>query len=360
MKAHVRVLYCREQNEKCTSIVSIGTVFALVHRVQTPAVVDTEGGSQRHLHWDLFEDNEHLFYSETIRWTLSQVDGLYRLCALKATGAEPPELPTVSVAVGPHGEPLLHAPPLNDELVAPAEESTRKGGKQTAPDAKKSGVQRVLSGADLTLAFHIPSHRMPCALCSRDGLRRERGRVAGVESNESVQRRRRLDGEGERDAAATAGAAHDNGAHVAAVGARVRAQQGTRAGARASHAHAYTIFSVRLGACRRAAAGRAHRASACRSTTRTASTASSSSSWCAPLATRHLPLATRSRSRSRSQGCWRKITVDDSIPFDADDRPLLPFIAKRPHELWPALLVKGLLKIAALEYPIRFNRDCCE
>ena len=107
-----------------------------------PAVVDTEGGSQQHLHWDLFEGNEHLFYSETIRWTLSQVDGLYRLCALKATGAEPPELPSVSVAVGPHGEPLLHAPPQMDELAAPAEESTRKGGgKQTAAEAKKSGVQ---------------------------------------------------------------------------------------------------------------------------------------------------------------------------------------------------------------------------
>ena len=80
-------------------------------------------------------------------------------------------------------------------------------------------------------------------------------------------------------------------------------------------------------------------------------------------ATLYSPLATRSSafkfaftlaftSSARAQGCWRKLTVDDSIPFGADDRPLLPFIAKRPHELWPALLVKGLLKIAALEYPI--------
>lgn len=104
-------------------------------------VVDAEGGSQRHLHWDLFDGNEQLFYSETVRWMLSQVDGLYRLCALKATGAEPPELPTVSVAVGPHGEPMLHAPPLSDELAAPAEETTRKGGKQNAADAKKSGAR---------------------------------------------------------------------------------------------------------------------------------------------------------------------------------------------------------------------------
>nr|CAH8872076.1 unnamed protein product [Trichobilharzia regenti] len=47
-------------------------------------------------------------------------------------------------------------------------------------------------------------------------------------------------------------------------------------------------------------------------------------------------------------GCWRKIIVDDLIPFDEEDRPLLPQ-TKQPHELWPMLLTKALLKIASVD-----------
>ncbi|KAH8862579.1 Androglobin [Schistosoma japonicum] len=47
-------------------------------------------------------------------------------------------------------------------------------------------------------------------------------------------------------------------------------------------------------------------------------------------------------------GCWRKIIVDDSIPFDEDDKPLLPQ-SRQSYELWPMLLTKALLKIASVE-----------
>ena len=79
------------------------------------------------------------------------------------------------------------------------------------------------------------------------------------------------------------------------------------------------------------------------------------------------------------QGCWRKVTVDDFLPFleesasatngDVDTAtatqgsggggdvaptqvnyvPLYPRTGQ-PTELWPALLTKAVLKIAALEY----------
>ncbi|KAA0195483.1 Androglobin [Fasciolopsis buskii] len=48
-------------------------------------------------------------------------------------------------------------------------------------------------------------------------------------------------------------------------------------------------------------------------------------------------------------GCWRKIVVDDLIPFGEDNLVLLPR-SRHTHELWPMLLTKGLLKIAALDY----------
>lgn len=48
-------------------------------------------------------------------------------------------------------------------------------------------------------------------------------------------------------------------------------------------------------------------------------------------------------------GCWRKIIVDDSIPFDDNDRLLLPS-TNQQHELWPMILTKALLKIAAIDY----------
>ncbi|XP_068199432.1 androglobin [Antennarius striatus] len=44
-------------------------------------------------------------------------------------------------------------------------------------------------------------------------------------------------------------------------------------------------------------------------------------------------------------GCWRKITIDDSMPFDEEDNLLLPASTCR-SELWPMLLAKALIKIA--------------
>ncbi|XP_051908840.1 androglobin isoform X2 [Hippocampus zosterae] len=43
-------------------------------------------------------------------------------------------------------------------------------------------------------------------------------------------------------------------------------------------------------------------------------------------------------------GCWRKITVDDSMPFDKDNNLLLPASSCRT-ELWPMLLSKALIKV---------------
>ncbi|XP_034555079.1 androglobin isoform X2 [Notolabrus celidotus] len=44
-------------------------------------------------------------------------------------------------------------------------------------------------------------------------------------------------------------------------------------------------------------------------------------------------------------GCWRKITVDDSMPFDEENNLLLP-ASTCQSELWPALLAKALIKMA--------------
>ncbi|XP_056873061.1 androglobin isoform X5 [Takifugu flavidus] len=44
-------------------------------------------------------------------------------------------------------------------------------------------------------------------------------------------------------------------------------------------------------------------------------------------------------------GCWRKITVDDSMPFSEANQLLLPASACQ-SELWPMLLAKALLKVA--------------
>ncbi|XP_076825894.1 androglobin-like isoform X2 [Clavelina lepadiformis] len=50
-------------------------------------------------------------------------------------------------------------------------------------------------------------------------------------------------------------------------------------------------------------------------------------------------------------GCWRKIVVDDLLPFDADDRLLLPATTKEV-ELWPMLLAKALIKVASIDYNV--------
>ncbi|KAK2856208.1 hypothetical protein Q5P01_004943 [Channa striata] len=44
-------------------------------------------------------------------------------------------------------------------------------------------------------------------------------------------------------------------------------------------------------------------------------------------------------------GCWRKITVDDYMPFDEDNNLLLP-ASTLQSELWPMLLAKALIKVA--------------
>jgi len=48
------------------------------------------------------------------------------------------------------------------------------------------------------------------------------------------------------------------------------------------------------------------------------------------------------------QGCWRKVIIDDLMPFDNEGNLLLP-ATSMSHELWPMLLTKALLKVAALE-----------
>ena len=48
------------------------------------------------------------------------------------------------------------------------------------------------------------------------------------------------------------------------------------------------------------------------------------------------------------QGCWRKVIIDDTLPFDDDGHLLLP-ATRLEHELWPMLLAKALIKVASLE-----------
>ncbi|CAH1799230.1 unnamed protein product [Owenia fusiformis] len=48
-------------------------------------------------------------------------------------------------------------------------------------------------------------------------------------------------------------------------------------------------------------------------------------------------------------GTWRKIIIDDTIPFDDKGNMLLP-ATRLSHELWPMLLSKALIKVAALDY----------
>lgn len=58
------------------------------------------------------------------------------------------------------------------------------------------------------------------------------------------------------------------------------------------------------------------------------------------------------------QGCWRKVVIDDLMPFDHDGNLLLP-ATSMPHELWPMLLTKALLKVAALESVIFYTSVVC-
>nr|CAD7447976.1 unnamed protein product [Timema bartmani] len=62
-------------------------------------------------------------------------------------------------------------------------------------------------------------------------------------------------------------------------------------------------------------------------------------------------------------GTWRRITVDDYIPVDQNNRILLPTCDKT-YEIWPLILTKALLKIASLvwehgNYETDFNVVTC-
>ncbi|KAM4713127.1 androglobin [Anableps anableps] len=58
-------------------------------------------------------------------------------------------------------------------------------------------------------------------------------------------------------------------------------------------------------------------------------------------------------------GSWRKITVDDSMPFDEENNLLLP--ASTCHsELWPMLLAKGLIKVACTNPSSRVSGEMGE
>nr|XP_039251708.1 androglobin-like isoform X1 [Styela clava] len=48
-------------------------------------------------------------------------------------------------------------------------------------------------------------------------------------------------------------------------------------------------------------------------------------------------------------GCWRKITIDDYMPFDSEGRLLFPAL-QEDYKLWPMLLAKALIKVAAIDY----------
>nr|AKU74645.1 androglobin [Callorhinchus milii] len=55
-------------------------------------------------------------------------------------------------------------------------------------------------------------------------------------------------------------------------------------------------------------------------------------------------------------GCWRKIIVDDTMPFDQDDNLLLP-ATTITSELWPMLLSKALVKIASIDMNANGNKE---
>ncbi|XP_053543650.1 androglobin [Ictalurus punctatus] len=55
-------------------------------------------------------------------------------------------------------------------------------------------------------------------------------------------------------------------------------------------------------------------------------------------------------------GCWRKITIDDSLPFDEKNNLLLP-VTTNQSELWPMLLAKAILKLASTEVVQNASRE---
>ncbi|XP_078413679.1 androglobin-like [Cetorhinus maximus] len=58
-------------------------------------------------------------------------------------------------------------------------------------------------------------------------------------------------------------------------------------------------------------------------------------------------------------GCWRKITVDDTMPFDKNDNLLLPSTTCH-GELWPMLLSKALIKLASIDMNLTGRKELGE
>ncbi|XP_015204634.2 androglobin isoform X1 [Lepisosteus oculatus] len=58
-------------------------------------------------------------------------------------------------------------------------------------------------------------------------------------------------------------------------------------------------------------------------------------------------------------GCWRKITVDDTLPFDEENNILLPATTCQT-ELWPMLLTKAIIKLANTEVHLCQKRELGE
>eukprot|EP00118_Oscarella_pearsei_P014950 m.131375 g.131375 ORF g.131375 m.131375 type:complete len:567 (+) comp38042_c0_seq23:4956-6656(+) len=52
-------------------------------------------------------------------------------------------------------------------------------------------------------------------------------------------------------------------------------------------------------------------------------------------------------------GVWRKVFIDDYLPFDSEGNLLLP--VSRPNELWLPLLTKAFFKVAALDFDSDLN-----
>ncbi|XP_066556966.1 androglobin isoform X2 [Amia ocellicauda] len=58
-------------------------------------------------------------------------------------------------------------------------------------------------------------------------------------------------------------------------------------------------------------------------------------------------------------GCWRKITVDDTLPFDEKNNMLLPATTCQA-ELWPMLMVKAIIKLVNTDVHLCQGREVAE
>lgn len=58
-------------------------------------------------------------------------------------------------------------------------------------------------------------------------------------------------------------------------------------------------------------------------------------------------------------GCWRKITIDDFLPFDEENNLLLPATTYE-FELWPMLLSKAIIKLANVDIHVAERRELGE